>query len=357
MHVQVCIVGAGPGGALLSYLLAKNGVRTLLLERTASFGQAFRGEHLNTEGEHILKKHGLFDALAQIGCLSMTSLRYWHNGQLLKEIHANEGEHFGIHTPQTNLLHVLIDAASQYDAFSYQLNTRVNDLLMHDDGTYYGVVATHEGVVQTITCDVVIGADGRHSTVRKKAHIEPLVTKHGYDLLWARFPAPSQWQPSIDFSMLGDQPISVFTQTGGYVQIGWQIAEKSFPALRKQPFAPFKEQLMTALPSLQEAINLHINDWRDFILLDVYSSEVDTWQKDGVLFLGDAVHTMTPTGAFGLNSALRDADILSALIVDGLDALELTKCEALRKTQTKALQQLQRKKEAAFADAFVVMHT
>lgn len=355
MHVQVCIVGAGPGGALLAYLLAKEGIRTLLLERTASIGQAFRGEHLNTEGEEILTKHGLYTKLQQIGCLPMTSLRYWHRGELVNEVHAAEGEHFGIHSPQKNLLHVLIDAASQYDAFSYQLKTSVKELLMHADGTYYGVKAVHDGHEQTIFCDVIIGADGRNSTVRRQANIEAKVMKHGYDLLWARFPAPAQWQPSIDFALLGDDPISVFSQTGGYVQIGWQIAEKSFAMLRKQPFEPIKELLIATLPTLRDAITEHVNSWCDFILLDVYSSEVDTWQKNGVLFLGDAVHTMTPTGAFGLNSALRDADVLSALIVDGLDEFRVLQCETMRKEQVKALQELQRHKETAFADAFVVL--
>ena len=40
----------------------------------------------------------------------------------------------------------------------------------------------------------------------------------------------------------------------------------------------------------------------------MYSSECEIWGKDGVALIGDAAHTMTPTGAFGLNSALKDAD-------------------------------------------------
>lgn len=354
MHVQVCIVGAGPGGALLAYLLAKRGVRTLLLERTASFGQAFRGEHLNTEGEHILKKHELFSALEEEGCLAMTSLRYWHKGELMKEVYAEDGQHFGIHTPQTNLLNVLIHAASQYETFSYQLNTTVKELLVNDDGTYYGVVAKHGDCIETITCDLVVGADGRHSTVRKQARIEPIITKHGYDLLWARFPAPAHWQPSIDFTMLHDDPISVFTQTGNYVQIGWQIPEKSFRTLRMTPFEQMKLQLMDALPQLRDAIDASLHSWRDFVLLDVYSSKVHTWHKDGLIFIGDAVHTMTPTGAFGLNSALTDADALAELFATGFDELQLIHCEAARKLHVEQLQQLQRDKEMAFADAFVV---
>ena len=57
----------------------------------------------------------------------------------------------------------------------------------------------------------------------------------------------------------------------------------------------------------------HIQSWQDFVLLDVYSSECELWGKDGVALIGDAAHTMTPTGAFGLNSALKDADDVSSV--------------------------------------------
>ena len=52
--------GAGPGGALLAYLLAKKNISVLLIERTDRIAKTFRGEHINEEGEMILKKHGLF---------------------------------------------------------------------------------------------------------------------------------------------------------------------------------------------------------------------------------------------------------------------------------------------------------
>ena len=353
MHVQTLIVGAGPGGALLSYLLAKRGIHTLLLERTATLGQAFRGEHLNEEGEMILKKYDLYEAVEQIGCLPMTSLRYWHNGQLIKELTTHT--HFGIHVPQTHLLQVLIEKATAYDNFSYQLGTSVKELLQREDGSYYGVVAVKDGKTQTITCDLLIGADGRYSTVRKKAGIDVKIIKHGYDLLWARIPAPATWQPSIEFALIDDFQLSIFTQTANYIQIGWQIAEGTFKDVRNQPFEPFKQRLCETMPQLAETITAHLHSWKDFILLDVYSSEVETWQKDGLVFLGDAVHTMTPTGAYGLNCALRDADILSDIIAgERMDTISYTQCETLRKTQVKEIQQLQRQKEASFADAFVV---
>ncbi|CAM5213028.1 2-polyprenyl-6-methoxyphenol hydroxylase-like FAD-dependent oxidoreductase OS=Ureibacillus acetophenoni OX=614649 GN=SAMN05877842_10256 PE=4 SV=1 [Ureibacillus acetophenoni] len=65
-QTDVCIVGAGPGGALLAYLLAKQNVSVILIERHQKIAKAFRGEHLNEEGEAILKKHNLFSKIEKI---------------------------------------------------------------------------------------------------------------------------------------------------------------------------------------------------------------------------------------------------------------------------------------------------
>lgn len=55
LKVDICIVGAGPGGSLLAFLLARKNINVALIERDKEVGKAFRGEHLNEEGEAILK--------------------------------------------------------------------------------------------------------------------------------------------------------------------------------------------------------------------------------------------------------------------------------------------------------------
>ena len=58
LTVDVCIVGAGPGGALLSNLLNRQGISTALIERQPHLHKSFRGELLNTDGEAILNNIG-----------------------------------------------------------------------------------------------------------------------------------------------------------------------------------------------------------------------------------------------------------------------------------------------------------
>ena len=355
--VDVCIVGAGPGGTLLAYLLAKKNISVLLLERSGQIAKTFRGEHINGEGEAILKKHGLFDVVEKLGLLKMEQLEYWQNGQLMKTILPDPAVgHLGIHVPQAHLLQAILDAAKNQSGFQYCLNTRVTDLVQGADGRYIGVRAVRDGEEFTITSKLVVGADGRFSTVRKKANIKTTIRKHGYDLLWARIPAPAGWQPSIKMALVHDMQISLFTQAKGYVQIGWNIPPGSYPELRKQPFAPFIENLLNAFPELTEVVQEHITSWQDFIVLDVFSSLIEDWGQRGLALIGDAAHTMTPTGAFGLNSAMKDADVLAELLeqqtIEQLDSLT---CAAQRRQEIEKLQALQIEKEQSFSSQFTIM--
>jgi 2-polyprenyl-6-methoxyphenol hydroxylase-like FAD-dependent oxidoreductase len=206
-----------------------------------------------------------------------------------------------------------------------------------------------------VKSQLVIGADGRYSTIRKKADIDVTIRKHGYDLLWAKIPVPEGWEPSIKMALVNGKQLSLFTQALGYVQIGWNIEEGSYPELRKQPFKPFIDQLIEAFPSLEKSVSEHIQSWQDFVLLDVYSSECEIWGKEGVALIGDAAHTMTPTGAFGLNSALKDADALAELInKDYIEQLDLINCVTMRKKEVAKLQAIQIEKEQSFASQFFV---
>ncbi|MFJ6207483.1 FAD-dependent monooxygenase [Lysinibacillus sp. NPDC092081] len=354
-QADVCIVGAGPGGALLSHLLAKKGLSVILLEQNAALGQAFRGEHLNEEGEAVLKSHQLFEAVEELGILRMGKLEYYADGRAIKTILPNGAiGHLGIHVPQANLLKGILQETKHFPHFSCFLNTKVTKLIVDSLGRYTGVIASRDGETIEISSQLIIGADGRYSTIRKQANIEIQKHKHGFDLLWAKIPAPQGWEPSIKMALIGDKQLSLFTQVGGFIQIGWNIDQGSFPQLRKKAFTPFIQQLLEQFPELSDTVNEHIRSWQDFVLLDVFSSHCDCWGTKGLALLGDAVHTMTPTGAFGLNSALKDADCLASLLnKETLAHFNVHDFQQMREQAIEEVLATQIEKEQTFAANFI----
>ncbi|MFJ7734952.1 FAD-dependent monooxygenase [Lysinibacillus sp. NPDC097287] len=354
-EADVCIVGAGPAGTLLGYLLAKKGFSVMLLEQNKELGKAFRGEHLNEEGEAVLKSHNLFEAVEALGLLRMEKLEYCYNGHTIKTILPDPAVgHLGIHVPQKNLLKAILSKAQKISHFNCMLNTKVTRLMTDDAGRYVGVVALKDGEPIEITSQLIIGADGRYSTIRRQSQIDMAKRKHGFDLLWAKIPAPQGWEPTIKMALIDNKQLSLFTQTNGFIQIGWNIEQGSFPTLRKQEFIPFIQQLTKAFPELTETVAQHIQSWRDFVLLDVFSSHCESWGADGLVLLGDAVHTMTPTGAFGLNSALKDAECLAMLLTkESIAQFKVHIFQQMREPAIEEVQIKQIEKEQSFAANFL----
>jgi 2-polyprenyl-6-methoxyphenol hydroxylase-like FAD-dependent oxidoreductase len=358
LEADVCIVGAGPGGALLGYLLAKRGISTIVLERHTGIDKEFRGEHLNQDGERVLKKYHLYNQVEQAGLLLMERIEYYLHGEVIKTVLPAEGEHHvGIHVPQRNLLSVLISEAQSFDTYKLMMGTKVTELLFNQNGSVSGLKAKQGDQEVTIKSTIVVGADGRFSSVRKLAELPFSTIKHGYDLLWAKIPSPAGWEPTIKNALIDGQQLALFTQAGGFIQIGWNIEEDSYPALKKQSFTPFIEQVIAAFPELTETVRTHIQSWEDFILLKVQSCHCPTWVKDGVVIMGDAAHTMSPTGAFGINCALLDADELANVISEALDkqdvsAAQLEKLELARREDVEKRQKQQRVKEETYQSNF-----
>ncbi|MCQ4087676.1 FAD-dependent monooxygenase [Saccharibacillus sp. JS10] len=358
-HTEICIAGGGPAGTLLAYLLARRGAEVVLVEKQPVPGPSFRGEIINADGESVLRKHGILDKINPEAVLPLLRLEYWENRKIVKTIFPDHADgNVGIHIPQADLLHALLNEMKSYSNFTYLPGTMVRGLLQNEEGTYTGVkVRTADGSLLTIHSQVVVGADGRYSSVRKYAGIPVNSAGHGYDLLWARIPAPQGWEPVMCSTIQNGQQLHLFTQARGYVQIGWNIAEDSYKELRKRPFEELTQTLIEAFPKLEDSVRQHITSWQDFVLLDIFSSKSERWAQPGLVLIGDAAHTMTPTGAFGLNEALRDADVLHEEILNCLSQNKetLTSLERLEQRRRGDVERRQREQvdmELTYAQNF-----
>jgi len=358
LQADVCIVGGGPAGTLLGHLLAKNGVSTIIIERSAGVNRQFRGEHINAETESILKEHKLFKRIEELGILKMKKVEYFAGRNIVNSITPKFHEdHVGIHVPQAHLLTAIIEESEENNNFQLLLNTTVKELIRDDRGFYTGVKATQNGEEISISSKVTIGADGRYSTVRKLAKIPTVELTHGYDVLWAKIPAPAGWEPTTRMALVNGHQLALFSQTGGLIQIGWNIAEGAFPTLRKGSIQPFLEPLIENFPGLEESVNAHLLSWNDFVCLKVQSTRCETWVEDGLILIGDAAHTMTPTGAIGINCGMKDAHILAPiltklLIENKIKSEHLKIFEMNRRNEIKTQQIMQVKQETSLLEKF-----
>jgi 2-polyprenyl-6-methoxyphenol hydroxylase-like FAD-dependent oxidoreductase len=358
LQADVCIVGGGPAGTLLGHLLAKNGVSTIIIERSAGVNRQFRGEHINAETEAILKEHQLFEKIEELGILKMKKVEYFTGKRMVNSIFPGSHEdHVGIHVPQAHLLSAIIEESAENNNFRILFNTSVKELIQDEQGFYTGVKALQDGEEILISSKVTIGADGRYSTVRKLAKIPTVEMTHGYDVLWAKIPAPAGWEPTTRMVLVNGLQLALFTQTGGYIQIGWNIQEGSFPRLRKGSIQPFLEPLIESFPELSQIVDEHLRSWNDFVCLKVQSSRCETWVENGLILIGDAAHTMTPTGAIGINCGMKDAHILAPILTKAIQeknmsAEHLKIFEMNRKNEIKTQQIMQLKQETTFSEKF-----
>ncbi|MDP4084095.1 MAG: FAD-dependent monooxygenase [Bacillota bacterium] len=359
LQTDVCIVGGGPAGILLGYLLASNGVSVVVLERSFLTERNFRGEHINYETEMLLKEYKLFEKIEELGLLRMERVEFFAGKQIVKTITPGPDEdHVGIHIPQSHLLDAIISKSQQYDNYQLYLNTSVTELIQDDREFFSGVSAIRNEEKMYVSCSVVIGADGRFSTIRKLANIPFAKRKHGYDILWAKVPAPKGWKPTTRMLHVKGHQLAIFTQTGGFIQIGWNIDEASFASLKKGSFIPFLTPLVETFPELREIALKHLQSWKDFVCLKVESSLCENWVMDGLVMIGDAAHTMTPTGAIGINCAMKDAHVLAPILLKALrekkvDAEYLRAFDERRRAEIIKQQEMQIEEEAMYAENFV----
>ncbi len=306
---HVVVVGAGPAGATLSYLLARRGIAVTLLERHTDFAREFRGEALMPSGVDAFAQMGLESALDALPQTPIEALEVYRGARRLVRLEARQAGFLGPRmVSQPARLEMLVAEAARHPSFRLERGITVRDLVL-DGQRVAGVRADSSAGARELRADLVVGTDGRASVLRLRAGLHEERAPQAFDVVWCKVPLPPFLGPTTARAYLGRGHAALcFPSYDGRLQIGWIIDKGSFGELRRRGVEGWLEE-MAAHVSPDLAAHLHATRAAvtQPFLLDVVSDRLVRWTRPGLLLLGDAAHPMSPVGGQGINIALRDA--------------------------------------------------
>lgn len=343
---QCCIAGGGPAGMMLGYLLARAGVRTVVLEKHADFLRDFRGDTVHPSTLRVMDELGLLDAFLERPHQRLEVVGGWFGQE-----HVQLGDFRGLPEryafialmPQWEFLDFLAGEARKLPAFELRMRAEVTGLI-EADGRVDGVRGHSPDGDFEVRADCTIGCDGRRSTVRDAACLPVEDIGAPIDVLWFRVRRdPAEADSSLARVAPGHFVVTI--DRGDYWQCAFVIAKGGADALMQSDIASFRAQVLAAAPLLVAHID-DVRSWDDVKLLTVSVDRLTQWSKPGLLCIGDAAHAMSPIGGVGINLAIQDAvataNLLATRLRDGTaDAEALDAVRQRRLWPTKATQAAQ----------------
>lgn len=309
MKTQVCIIGGGPSGLLLSQLLHRKGIESVVLERQSQ-------AHVLSRIRAGVLERGLVNLLREAGCgARMDREGEVHHGFCISHNDALERVDLEIYADggtvmvygQTEVTRDLYDARA---AMGGAVLHNVNDVVLHDlKSTTPHVSFEKDGVKQRIDCDFVVGADGFHGVSRPSI---PDAERREFEKVY-----PFGWLGVLSETPPVSPEVIYGTHARGfclcsmrsqvlsryYIQVpltdkpeDW--SDDAFWAeLKKRLPASVSDKLVTG-PSIEKSIA----PLRSFVC--------ETMRYGSLFLVGDAAHIVPPTGAKGLNTAASDVHYL-----------------------------------------------
>ena len=317
---KILIVGAGPAGATLAYLLAHRGIDVTLLERQSDFSREFRGEFLVPSGYLALEEMGLNDAMAGVSRQIQESVSLYLNGNhvFTQELDADTFERSPFQAiSQPELLETIVSEAGKSPRFHLERGASVKELLFEGERVV-GVRARTKAGEERLHADLVVGADGRASIVRKQGGFTDRHVSPPLDVVWWKIPCPDDWIGPSVFMGRGHFML-LYKNWEGKLQIAWIITKGSFRQLKNRSLHDWTEEMANHVsPELASHLRACEGELDKPFLLDAVSDCVESWSIPGALLIGDAAHTMSPVGGQGINIALRDTVVAANHLVPAL---------------------------------------
>jgi 2-polyprenyl-6-methoxyphenol hydroxylase-like FAD-dependent oxidoreductase len=303
-----CVVaGGGPAGMMLGFLLARAGVKVVVLEKHADFLRDFRGDTVHPSTLEMIHELGLLDQFLRLPHQKVERLA----GQIGdRHVVISDLTHLPTRCkyialmPQWDFLNFLAAQGRRYATFDLRLQAEVVDLI-EEGGRIVGLNARTPDGMLSVRADLVVGADGRHSTVRSKAGLVGDDYGAPMDVLWFRMPRHAA-DDSETFGHVEPGRMMIMLNRGDYWQCAYVIPKGGIERVHAEGLGAFRARVLAMSPFLGARVD-ELRSWDDVKLLSVVVDRLRRWWRPGLICIGDAAHAMSPVGGVGINLAVQDA--------------------------------------------------
>jgi 2-polyprenyl-6-methoxyphenol hydroxylase-like FAD-dependent oxidoreductase len=318
LSTTTCIIGGGPAGIMLGYLLARAGVQVTVLEKHKDFFRDFRGDTIHPSTLELLYELGLLEKFLTLPHSRIAQLSAFVGGQ---QFRIADFTHLPTHAkfialmPQWDFLNFLAAEAAHFPTFTLRMGWEATGLIQQN-GITTGVQALTPDGPATIPAHLTIGCDGRHPISRTAAHL-PLIDYHvPIDVLWFRL-ARQPSDPEYGLGYINYGRLIVLINRNDYYQVGYIVAKGAFPEIQAAGLAAFQQSIERIIPFLTGR-TAEVDSWDKVKLLTVEVNRLRQWSSPGLLCIGDAAHAMSPVGGIGINIALQDAVATANILTESL---------------------------------------
>jgi 2-polyprenyl-6-methoxyphenol hydroxylase-like FAD-dependent oxidoreductase len=311
------IIGARCAGAATALLLARAGAKVLLVDRQA-YGSDTMSTHALMRGAVVqLNRWGLIPSVIEAGTPAIRSTTFHYGDETVRvDMKADHGVDCLFAPRRTVLDRLLVDAASEAGA-EVRHGVALSGLqFAASGGRVIGAsLRDAKGTCMTVRSDIVVGADGRQSTVAQSVHAKAYV--EGFNasgLVFGYFEGLKS--DGLHWHFARNVAAGVIPTNSGHCVFAAVPAQRFSATFRGDVLRGFLQVIEMNCPRLRADIDRAklIGHLRGF---GGATSHLRQCHGAGWALVGDAGYFKDPLTAHGITDALRDAQLLSGAIVNG----------------------------------------